>query len=143
MKLTNKQKRIIDTILWFAPQNCDWEDKTVLSTLLRNTPECNQMIDIETGVPPEDAYFAKTDRGIRIMKVNGLGRFLKLYWGHKRMALQITMWKEGFAEGTCLPQDFILEKGFVREIVLRDVFGLEPDWYLKYVIKKLEDYNPL
>ena len=135
-KMTNKQKRIIDTLIWFSPSE-KWTD---IKRVIQNTPEWNFLIEDKLGATPEEVYFSKTDKGIVFKTTCDLERFLKLWWGHRRMALHITMWNEGWREGVCFPQDFILEPEYIRNVVLKDVFGLPEDWYLKYILRKLEEY---
>jgi hypothetical protein len=114
--MNEKKKRTIQTLEWFIP------DLPKESFLLGNSLNLIGLLGIEEsieGSTAEEAFFLKSERGIKVERCKDLSRLAQLMWGQRWMAAHIKMWKEGILEGSSLPQDFDTEPDYIRELFMK------------------------
>lgn len=122
MRLSKKQQKTLDIARYFAipleptPNNLSYYD-------------ARSVVENPQGIEPERAFLARTERGERQMRVNGVGEYLSLLVGHNRAAMQVKAWSEGFREGTLFLSDFDEEPEYIDDLVKRAYEGGKSNRY--------------
>lgn len=114
LKLTNKQKAILEILEWFIPDGLKNGEK--VSEYNYGFFGAPNLVESNDGIPPEKAYFEKTDKGISPKCVKDIQKLFQLIIAHRRLALHRQMWTEGFAECTLHPSDFIDCPDYIQQI---------------------------
>jgi len=108
MELTKKQIEVIHALEYFIPERYDGS--------VPRFGENNLYKERDDGVTAEEAYFLKTNKGQESEYIKDVKRYNKLLSGHWRLSLHVSMWEEGFTEGTLFLEDFESEPDYIRKL---------------------------
>lgn len=124
LSINEKRQRTLKTITWFAPSWCNWRSIPYLriQEVLGRPGRKHRIKQSPTGMTAAQAFFMITETGKRPRKVTSIRNLAKLIWAQRWMATQITAWKDGYREMTCLPNDFADEPSYIQELVRKRVF---------------------
>ena len=120
--MTNKQIKALKTIEYFIPDHIDWtSSKIKLSFSYLGLTDIRES---KEGVPANQAFFMKTERGKLPSKVDNIARLASLLCGQRYMAMQIKEWKQSLRYYVPLIyiDDFQKEPEYIKELLCREVF---------------------
>ena len=116
MNLSKRQLQALKELRYFIPSTVDWKNvpRHVLTGL-----NIDYVKQSRKGVSAREAFFLKSDQGVNVETVRGIGRYAALLSAQRWMAAHEKMWREGFFEGTLHPHDFLDEPDHVFRLAAK------------------------
>jgi len=98
IKLTPKRQSTLRRLERFMPPNYDGRDGPI--ALITEDP---------CGVSGEEAFFLRTERGLRDIKTRDVKRCNQLLVAHRHMGITVELWKKSLREGLVHGWEYLLD----------------------------------